>query len=109
MRWQAAAARSGLMLVVFPLLAMGADGPGQEMLDEFNRILNVLIYTAAALAAFSIAWAGFTAMWDSDNPSTSSRSKSAIVGAVSGLLLALLAKGVMVLLVDSTTVLLPTR
>ena len=109
MRRPEAAVRFGLLLVVFPLAAMGADGPGQEMLDEFNRILGVLIYAAAALAAFSIAWAGFTAMWDSASPSTSSRAKSAIIGAISGLLLALLAKGVMVLLVDSTTVLLPTR
>ena len=91
-----------------PLVSIGAD-PGEEMLDEFNRVLNILIYAAAALAAFSIAWAGFTAMWDSDNPSTRSRTKSAIIGAISGLLLALLAKGVMVLLIDSTTVLLPTR
>ena len=108
MPWRLSSMRAGV-LFAFALVSMGADGPGQEMLDEFNRVLNVLIYAAAALAAFSITWAGFTAMWDSDNPSTRSRTKSAIIGAISGLLLALLAKAVMVLLVDSTTVLLPTR
>ena len=40
-----------------PFVLMGATGPGQEMLDEYNRILNILIYTAAALAAFSLSWA----------------------------------------------------
>jgi hypothetical protein len=98
-----------LLLAAVALASTGATGPGQEMLDEYNRLLNILIYVAAALAAFSLAWAGFRAMWDAETPSSVSRAKSAVVGALSGLLLTLLAKGIMVLLLDSTTLLLPTR
>lgn len=79
------------------------------MLEEYNRLLNIMVFAAAALAAFSLVWAGFTMMWDGQNPSSTSRAKSAAIGALSGLLLTLLAKGIMVLLVGNTTVLLPTR
>ena len=79
------------------------------MLEEYNRLLNIMVFAAAALAAFSLVWAAFTMMWDGQNPSSTSRAKSAAIGALSGLLLTLLAKGIMVLLVGNTTVLLPTR
>ena len=95
-------------LTAFALVATGAGEEGTEMLEEFNRLLNILIFTAAVLAAFSFVWAAFTSMWDSD-PSSRGSAKSAVIGALTGLLLVLLAKGIMVLLVDSTTVLLPTR
>jgi hypothetical protein len=91
------------------LLAAGATGPGEAMLEEFNRLLNIMVFTAAALAAFSLVWSAFTLMWDGQSPSSTSRAKSAAIGALSGLLLTLLAKGIVVLLVGNTSVLLPIR
>ena len=79
------------------------------MLDAYNEVLNVLIYAAAALAAFSLVWAAFTLMWRHDSPEASGRAKGAITGTVTGLTLTLLAKAIVVLLVDHTSVLLPTR
>jgi hypothetical protein len=93
----------------FGLLAVGATGPGEAMLEEFNRVLNIMVFTAAALALFSLVWSAFTLMWDGQNPSSTSRAKGAAIGALSGLLLTLLAKGIVVLLVGNTSVLLPTR
>lgn len=109
MRRLLAALGRTVLLVGFALAATGIAEPGEEMLEEYNRLLNILIYTAAALATFSLAWAAFTYMWDHEDPSSTSRAKAAAIGALSGLLLTLLAKAIMVLLVDSTTVLLPTR
>ena len=98
-----------VVLTAVALTCAGAAGPGHQMLEEYNRLLNILIYVAAALAGFSLVWAGFTAMWDAESPSSVSRARGAVISALSGLTLTLLAKGIMVLLVDSTTVLLPTR
>jgi hypothetical protein len=101
--------RRFLLLAGFAAVATGASGPGEEMLEEYNRLLNILIYTAAALATFSLMWAGFTYMWDHENPSSTSSAKAAAIGALSGLVLTLLAKAITVLMVDSTTIVLPTR
>ena len=96
------------LLIACALVTIGAGDEGTEMLEEFNRLLNILIFLAGVLAVFSLVWGTFTAMWDTD-PHNRGRSRSAVVGALTGLLLVLMAKGLMVLLVDSTTVLLPTR
>ena len=99
-------------LVAFALLTTGATqgDAGAEMLEEYNRLLNIFILIAGILAGFSLVWAAITIMWgEPDNPHQRGRAKGAVIGAISGLVLVLLAKGLMVLLVDSTTVLLPTR
>ena len=96
------------LLIACALVTVGAGEEGTAMLEEFNRLLNILIFLAGVLAVFSLVWGAFTAMWDTD-PHNRGRSKSAVVGAITGLLLVIMAKGLMVLLVDSTTVLLPTR
>ena len=99
-------------LVALALLTTGASqgDAGTEMLEEYNRLLNIFILIAGILAGFSLVWASITIMWgEPDNPHARGRAKGAVIGAISDLVLVLLAKGVMVLLVDSTTVLLPTR
>ena len=98
------------LLIACALVTVGAGEEGTAMLEEFNRLLNILIFLAGVLAVFSLVWGTFTAtaMWDTD-PHNRGRSRSAVVGALTGLLLVIMAKGLMVLLVDSTTVLLPTR
>ena len=97
------------LMAAFALVTTGAGREGAAMIEEFNRLLNILIFIAAVLAAFSIVWACFTSMWDSDDPYARGRGKSAVIGALTGLMLVIMAKGLMVLFVDNTTVLLPTR
>lgn len=101
-------------LIAFALFTTGASQgeAGAEMLEEYNRLLNIFILIAGILAGFSLVWAAFVLMWgEPENPHARGRAKGAVIGAISGLVLVLvlLAKGLMVLLVDSTTVLLPTR
>ena len=82
-------------LIAFALFTTGASHgeAGAEMLEEYNRLLNIFILIAGILAGFSLVWAAFVLMWgEPENPHARGR-----------------AKGLMVLLVDSTTVLLPTR
>lgn len=98
-----------LFLVLAGFGSTASQAAGQNMLDAYNQMLDTLIYAAAALAAFSLVWAAFTLMWGHEGPDASAKAKGAIAGTVTGLMLTLLAKGIVVLLVDQTSVLLPTR
>ena len=52
------------LLIACALVTVGAGEEGTEMLEEFNRLLNILIFLAGVLAVFSLVWGAFTAMWD---------------------------------------------
>ena len=82
------------------LATTGAAPPPEEqaMLDAFDQVLAAMAYAAAGLCLFAIVWAGFVLMAEGAEERGGGRAKSAVVMAVVGLALVLLAKAVAVLL-----------
>ena len=81
------------------LATTGAAPPEEEaMLHAFDRALTAMAYAAAGLCLFAVVWAGFVLMAEGSEERGGGRAKSAVVLAVVGLVLVLLAKGVAALL-----------
>ena len=70
----------------------------QTMLEAFDRVLTAMAYAAAGLCVFAIVWAGFVLMAEGADDRGGGRARSAVVLAVVGLVLVLLAKAVATLL-----------
>ena len=89
-----------MTLVAWAALANTGAAPAEEqaMLDAFDHVLTAMAYTAAGLAVFAIVWAGFVLMAEGAEERGGGRAKSAVVMAVVGLALVLLAKAVAALL-----------
>ena len=81
-------------------LATTGAAPAEEqaMLEAFDRVLTVMAYAAAGLCLFAIVWAGFVLMAEGAEERGGGRAKSAVIMAVVGLVLVLLAKAVAALL-----------
>ena len=81
-------------------LATTGAAPAEEqaMLVAFDRVLTAMAYAAAGLAVFAIVWAGFVLMAEGAEERGGGRAKSAVILAVVGLVLVLLAKAVAALL-----------
>ena len=96
MRW----ALEATLLAGAALATTGAAPPPEEqaMLDVFDRVLAAMAYAASGLCLFAIVWAGFVLMAEGADDRGSGRAKTAVVMAVVGLVLVLLAKAVAALL-----------
>ena len=81
-------------------LATTGAAPAEEraMLDAFSDALTAMAYAASGLAFFAIVWAGFLLMAEGAEERGGGRAKSAVIGAIVGLVLVLSAKGVAELL-----------
>ena len=83
-------------------VALGTTGaaPAEEraMLEAFDRVLTAMAYAAAGLCLFAIVWAGFVLMAEGAEERGGGRARTAVVMAVVGLVLVLLAKAVAALL-----------
>ena len=94
--------RRALTAVLLAGVALATTGaaPGAEgaMLEAFDRVLTAMAYAAAGLCVFAIVWAGFILMAEGAEERGGGRARAAVVMAVVGLVLALLAKGVAALL-----------
>ena len=88
------------ILLAGAALATTGAAPAEEqaMLAAFDRVLTAMSYAAAGLCVFAIVWAGFVLMAEGADDRGGGRAKSAVVMAVVGLVLVLLAKGVAALL-----------
>ena len=81
------------------LATIGATPPEEQaMLDAFDRVLTAMAYAASGLCVFAIVWAGFVLMAEGADDRGGGRARTAVVLAVVGLVLVLLAKGVAALL-----------
>ena len=81
------------------LATTGAAPPEEQtMLDAFDRVLTAMAYAAAGLCLFAIVWAGFVLMAEGADDRGGGRARTAVVMAVVGLVLVLLAKGIAALL-----------
>ena len=91
-------------IAALPLLAMsalvfvGATPEERAMLNAFDAVLTAMAYAAAGLCVFAIVWAGFVLMAEGAEERGGGRARTAVVMAVVGLVLVLLAKGVAALL-----------
>ena len=81
------------------LATTGAAPPEEQaILDAFDRVLTAMAYAAAGLCLFAIVWAGFILMAEGADDRGGGRARTAVVMAVVGLVLVLLAKAVATLL-----------
>ena len=88
-----------LLLAGAALASVGAaPAEEREMLQAVSDALTAMAYAASGLCLFAIVWAGFVLMAEGGEERGGGRAKSAVVGAVVGLVLALSAKGVAVAL-----------
>ena len=89
-----------IALLAGVVLATVGAAPAEEqaMLDAFDKVLTGMTYAAAGLAVFAIVWAGFVLMAEGAEERGGGRAKTAVVMAVVGLVLVLLAKAVAALL-----------
>ena len=88
-----------LLLIGVALASTGAAPPEERaMLKAFDEVLTAMAYAAAGLCVFAIVWAGFVLMAEGSEERGSGRARTAVILAVVGLVLVLLAKGVAALL-----------
>ena len=81
------------------LATTGAAPPEEQaMLAAFDRVLTAMAYAASGLCLFAIVWAGFVLMAEGADERGGGRARTAVVLAVVGLVLVLLAKAVAALL-----------
>ena len=81
-------------------LATTGAAPAEKkaMLDAFDAVLTAMAYAAAGLCVFAIVWASFVLMAEGAEERGGGRARTAVVMAVVGLVLVLLAKAVAALL-----------
>ena len=88
-----------LILTGAALVFMGAAPVERDtMLEQFDRVLTAMAFAAAGLCVFAIVWAGFVLMAEGADDRGGGRAKTAVIMAVVGLVLVLLAKAVATLL-----------
>ena len=78
-------------------LASIAAAPGDEkapMLAAFDAVLTAMAYAGVGLCLFAIVWAGFVLMAEGAEGENRGRARNAVVMAVVGLVVVLLAKGI---------------
>ena len=90
---------TAILLIGAALATTGAAPPEEQaMLDAFDKVLTAMAYAASGLCLFAIVWAGFVLMAEGVDDRGGGRAKTAVVMAVVGLVLVLLAKAVATLL-----------
>ena len=78
-------------------LASVAAGPGEKkelMLGAFDKVLTGMAYAGVGLCFFAIVWAGFVLMAEGAEGEGRGRARNAVIMAVVGLVVVLLAKGI---------------
>ena len=70
------------------------------MVQAFDEVLTAMVAVAAGLCFFAIVWAGFVLMAEGAEGESRGRARNAVLMAVVGLVVVLLAKTVTLLLVS---------
>ena len=65
-----------------------------EMLAAFDAVLTGMAYAGVGLCFFAIVWAGFVLMAEGAEGENRGRARNAVIMAVVGLVVVLLAKGI---------------
>ena len=80
----------------------------QLMLDAIDKVLSGMAYAGAGLCLFAIVWAGFVLMAEgAEGEGRRGRARNAVVMAVVGLVVVLLAKAIALLISGGIAPILP--
>ena len=99
-----------ILLASGAALASVAAVPGderQEMLNAFDAVLTGMAAAGVGLCLFAIVWAGFVLMAEGAEGFGRGKARNAVVMAIVGLVVVLLAKAIALLLTSQLTDLLP--
>ncbi|MYE06091.1 MAG: hypothetical protein F4Y04_02530 [Chloroflexi bacterium] len=78
--------------------AVAPQGERERMLDAFDAVLTGMAYAGVGLCFFAIVWAGFVLMAEGAEGEGRGRARNAVIMAVVGLVVVLLAKGIALLI-----------
>ncbi len=93
------------------LASVAAEAPEEKrqlMLDAFDQVLSGMAYAGVGLCLFAIVWAGFVLMAEGAEGFGRGKARNAVVMAIVGLVVVLLAKAIALLLTTQVSDLLPT-
>ena len=80
----------------------------QAMLDSIDKVLSGMAYAGAGLCLFAIVWAGFVLMAEgAEGDGRRSRARNAVVMAIVGLVVVLLAKAIALIISGGLSPVLP--
>ena len=89
-------------------IAAVPGGEREEMLDAFDAVLTGMAYAGVGLCLFSIVWAGFVLMAEgAEGEGRRGKTCNAVVMAIVGLVVVMLAKAIALLLTSQLTDVLP--
>ena len=86
-------------LLLAPTALGAAPDEEQALLAAFDAVLTAMVAAATGLCVFAIVWAGFLLMAEDSEQRGIGRARSAVLGAVFGLVLVLSAKSLAAALV----------
>ena len=89
-----------LMAAGAALASVGATKADRKeaMLAAFDAVLTGMAYAGAGLCLFAVVWAGFVLMAEGAEGEGRGRARNAVVMAIVGLVVVLLAKGIALLI-----------
>ena len=100
-----------LLASVAVLLSVAADAPEdkrQAMLDAIDAVLTGMAYAGVGLCLFAIVWAGFVLMAEgAEGEGHRGKARNAVVMAVVGLVVVLLAKTIALVISGGLVPILP--
>ena len=88
---------AGLLPATGAVLASIAAAPDEaqaEIVQAFDAVLTGMAYAGVGLCFFAIVWAGFVLMAEGAEGENRGRTRNAVLMAVVGLVVVLLAKGI---------------
>ena len=102
---------AAILLASGAALASVAAVPGnerEEMLNAFDAVLTGMAYAGVGLCFFAIVWAGFVLMAEgADGEGRRGRARNAVVMAIVGLVVVLLAKAIALVISSGLAPILP--
>ena len=88
--------------------AEAPEGKKELMLDAFDQVLTGMAYAGVGLCIFAIVWAGFVLMAEgAEGDGRRGKARNAVVMAVVGLVVVLLAKGIAALISGGLSPIMP--
>ena len=79
----------------------------EKLLEAIDAVLTGMAYAGVGLCFFAIVWAGFVLMAEGAEGFGRGKARNAVVMAIVGLVVVLLAKGIALLLTSQVTDVLP--
>ena len=102
---------TNILLASGAALASVAAAPGDEkekLLEAIDAVLTGMAYAGVGLCLFAIVWAGFVLMAEgAEGDGRRGKARNAVVMAIVGLVVVLLAKGIALLLTSRLIEVLP--